>query len=103
MIAIDRVTHREVGLHLELLPFQRGMAEGNWTLTIVFIKQGVDSARKMFDYYGTFTLNSLAKMRNVYGQDSIIAISQKYHNERSFYQAKHLGIDTIGYLLVELN
>lgn len=35
MIAIDRVTHREVGLHLELLPFQRGMAEGNWTLTIV--------------------------------------------------------------------
>lgn len=67
------------------------------------IKQGVDSARKVFDYYGTFTLNSLAKMRNFYGQDSIIAISQKYHNERSLYQAKHLGIDTIGYLLVELN
>lgn len=30
-------------------------------------------------------------------QDSIIIISQKYHNERALYQAKHLGIEAIGY------
>lgn len=61
------------------------------------IKQGVDSARIVLDYDGTRTLNSIAKMRDVYCQDSIIIISQKYHNERALYQAKHLGIDAIGF------
>lgn len=40
------------------------------------IKQGVDSARIVLDYDGTRTLNSIAKMRDVYCQDSIIIISQ---------------------------
>lgn len=61
------------------------------------IKQGVDSARIVLDYDGTRTLNSLAKMRDIYRQDTITIISQKYHNERALYQAKHLGIDAIGY------
>lgn len=61
------------------------------------IKQGVDSARIVLDYDGTRTLNSLAKMRDIYRQDSIIIISQKYHNERALYQAKYLGIDAIAY------
>lgn len=61
------------------------------------IKQGVDSAHIILDYDGTRTLNSIAKMRDVYRQDSITIISQKYHNERALYQAKHLGIDAIGF------
>ena len=61
------------------------------------MKQGVDSTRIILDYDGTRTLNSIAKMRDVYGQDSITIISQKYHNERALYQAKHLGIDAIGF------
>ena len=61
------------------------------------IKHGVDSARIVLDYDGTRTLNSIAKIRDVYCQDSITIISQKYHNERALYQAKHLGIDAIGY------
>ncbi len=61
------------------------------------MKLGVDSVRIILDYDGTRTLNSIAKMRDVYCQDSIIIISQKYHNERALYQAKHLGIDAIGF------
>lgn len=61
------------------------------------VKQGVDSARIVLDYDGTRTLNSIAKMRDVYCRDSIIIISQKYHNERALYQATHLGIDAIGF------
>ncbi|MCM1139090.1 MAG: YdcF family protein [Muribaculum sp.] len=61
------------------------------------MKQGVDSLHIILDYDGTRTLNSIAKIRDVYRQDSIIIISQKYHNERALYQAKHLGIDAIGY------
>ena len=61
------------------------------------MKQGVDSLHIILDYDGTRTLNSIAKMHDMYRQDSIIIISQKYHNERALYQAKHLGIDAIGY------
>lgn len=61
------------------------------------MKQGVDSVRIILDYDGTRTLNSIAKMRDVYRQDSIMIISQEYHNERALYQAKHLGIDAIGF------
>lgn len=61
------------------------------------MKQGVDSVRIILDYDGTRTLNSIAKMRDVYRQDSIVIISQEYHNERALYQAKHLGIDAIGF------
>lgn len=61
------------------------------------MKQGVDSACIVLDYDGTRTLNSIAKMRDVYCQDSITIISQKYHNERALYQAKHLGIDAIAF------
>lgn len=61
------------------------------------MKQGVDSTHIILDYDGTRTLNSIAKMRDVYCQDSIIIISQKYHNERALYQAKHLGINAIGF------
>lgn len=61
------------------------------------MKQGVDSARIILDYDGTRTLNSIAKMRDVYCQDSITIISQEYHNERALYQARHLGIDAVGY------
>lgn len=61
------------------------------------MRQGVDSARIILDYDGTRTLNSIAKIRDVYCQDSITIISQKYHNERALYQAKHLGIDAIAF------
>ena len=61
------------------------------------MKQGVDSTRIILDYDGTRTLNSIAKMRDVYCQDSITIISQKYHNERALYQAKHLEIDAIAF------
>lgn len=61
------------------------------------MKQGVDSLHIILDYDGTRTLNSIAKMHDVYCQDSIVIISQKYHNERALYQAKHLGIDAIGF------
>lgn len=61
------------------------------------IRQGVDSARIILDYNGARILNTIAKMREVYCQDSITIISQKYHNERALYQAKQLEIEAIGF------
>ena len=66
-------------------------------MCVSLIKRGVDSTRIILDYDGTCTLNSIAKMRDVYCQDSITIISQEYHNERALYQAKHLGIEAIAF------
>lgn len=58
---------------------------------------GVPVNRIILDYDGTRTLNSIAKAKNVYNTDSVILISQEYHNERALYQADYLGVDAIGY------
>lgn len=80
------------------------LAHGNLDDTAVqfyrgdsLMKQCVDSTWIILDYDDTRTLNSIAKMRDVYSQYSIIIISQKYHNERALYQAKHLGIEAIAF------
>lgn len=59
------------------------------------VKQGVNVARIILDYDGTRTLSTIAKLRDVYQLDSVILVSQQYHNERALYQAKHLGINAI--------
>lgn len=61
------------------------------------VAMGVDSSRIILDYDGTRTLNSIAKMRCVYCQDSVTIVSQKFHNERALCQADYLGINAIGY------
>ena len=48
-------------------------------------------------YEGTRTLNSIAKAKMVYGLDSLILISQRYHNERAIYLADKYGIHAVGY------
>ncbi len=61
------------------------------------VKAGVSPAHIVLDYDGTNTLRSVAKLRDIYHVDSVIIISQQYHNERALYQAKRLGIDAIAY------
>lgn len=77
-----------------------------------FTKYGCDELRAMTDsltahgvpyevitrdYDGTRTLNSIVKVKEKYGLDSVIIISQKYHNERAIAQADHYGLKAIGY------
>lgn len=61
------------------------------------IKLGVDPQRIVLDYDGTRTLNSIAKVKNAYRQDSVTIISQEYHNQRALCQADYLGVDAIAY------
>lgn len=61
------------------------------------IKYGVSADAIMLDYDGTRTLNSIVKAKDVYGIDSCIIISQKYHNERAIKQADHYGLNAVGY------
>ena len=47
------------------------------------VSRGVPVSRIILDYDGTRTLNSIAKVKDVYNVDTITIISQEYHNERA--------------------
>lgn len=49
------------------------------------------------DGKGLRTLDSVLRMRDVFGYDEFITISQRDHCERALYLADHHGISTIGY------
>lgn len=61
------------------------------------MKHGVPDSMIILDYDGTRTLNSIVKAKEVYGEECVTLISQKYHNERAIYLASQQGIDAIGY------
>lgn len=61
------------------------------------IEHGVPDSVIILDYDGSRTLNSIVKAKEVYGEECVTLISQKYHNERAIYLAFQQGIDAIGY------
>jgi SanA protein len=61
------------------------------------IKAGIDSTKIFLDYAGFRTFDSVVRAKEIFGQDSIIFVSQKFHNERAIYIAKKIGIQAYGY------
>lgn len=61
------------------------------------IKRGIPVDKIVLDYAGFRTLDSVVRAKEVFGQSSVIVISQKFHNERAIYLAQKKGIDAIGY------
>ncbi|TVQ94011.1 MAG: vancomycin high temperature exclusion protein [Bacteroidetes bacterium] len=49
------------------------------------------------DYAGLRTLDSMVRSKEIFGQDSIIVVSQKFHNQRAVFLARINGIHAIGY------
>ncbi len=61
------------------------------------IAQGADSTHIYLDYAGFRTFDSMRRARQIFGQDSVTVISQRFHDERALYIAQREGIDAIGY------
>ena len=61
------------------------------------IEAGVPEAKIICDYAGFRTLDSVARAKKVFGQDRILIISQRFHNERALYLAKGWGMDAIAF------
>ena len=59
--------------------------------------RGIPARDIILDYDGTRTIKSIVKAKEVYHLDSVILISQKYHNERAIWQADHYGLKAVGY------
>ena len=58
---------------------------------------GVPEDAIIGDEKGLRTLDSILRMRDVFGYDDFITISQRNHCERAIYLADHHGITTIGF------
>lgn len=60
-------------------------------------ESGVPADHIFCDYAGFHTIDSVVRANKVFGQTSITIISQRFHNERAIFLARHNGIDAIGF------
>ena len=58
---------------------------------------GIDSTIIYLDYAGFRTFDSMVRLKDIFGQDTVTIISQQFHNERALYTAYKLGITAIGF------
>lgn len=58
---------------------------------------GLPEWRIVEDPKGFSTRASIYRLKNVYGKNQVIIVSQGYHNLRALFYARNLGIDAIAY------
>lgn len=61
------------------------------------LQRGIDSAHIFLDYAGFRTFDSMVRLREIFGQDSVTVISQPFHNERALDIASREGIAAVGF------
>jgi SanA protein len=49
------------------------------------------------DGEGFRTIASIKRAKEVFGTDTLTLISQRFHNERALFMARHNGMDAIAY------
>lgn len=68
-----------------------------------FMQKGVPEKFIYLDYAGFRTLDSVVRAKEVFGQNQLTIISQRFHNERAIYLAEKNGINAIGYNAKDVN
>jgi len=61
------------------------------------VRQDVPDSVLYLDYAGLRTLDSMVRSKAIFGQDSLIVISQKFHNQRAVFLARRHGVNAIGF------
>ncbi|MBI1306387.1 MAG: vancomycin high temperature exclusion protein [Bacteroidetes bacterium] len=61
------------------------------------IKAGIPEDHIFLDYAGFRTLDSVVRCKEIFGQDSVTIISQKFHNQRAVFLAEEKGLKAIGF------
>ena len=60
-------------------------------------KMGIPDSCLIADYAGLRTFDSMVRCKEVFGQDSIIVISQEFHNERALFIARRINLTAFGF------
>jgi SanA protein len=61
------------------------------------VEKGVPPDRVYLDYAGFRTLDSVVRVKEIFGQDNVTIVSQNFHNQRAIFLANHHGVDAIGF------
>jgi SanA protein len=61
------------------------------------LARGVPAEKIYLDYAGLRTLDSVVRAKEIFGQDSVTIVSQRFHNQRAIFLASHRGLDAIGF------
>jgi SanA protein len=67
------------------------------------IQAGVPAERIYCDYAGFRTLDSIVRVRDIFGQTEITVISQEFHNRRAIFIARQRGVDAIAFNAAEVD
>ena len=57
------------------------------------LKRGIPEEKIFLDFAGFRTLDSVVRCQKIFGQQSFVVISQKFHNERAVFIARAFGIE----------
>ncbi len=61
------------------------------------IERGIPADKITMDKKGLRTYDSVINAKKIYGLTEFTVISQKFHNERTIFLARHNNIDAIGF------
>jgi SanA protein len=61
------------------------------------MQYGIPEQKIYLDFAGFRTLDSVVRAKEIFGQNSFIIISQKFHNERAIYLAQKNNIEAVGF------
>lgn len=63
----------------------------------LLVQMGVPETRIVCDFAGFRTLDSVVRAKEVFGQQRVIFVSQRFHNERAVYLARAKGMEAHGF------
>jgi SanA protein len=61
------------------------------------LKKGVPESAMTLDYAGHRTFDSVLRAKKIFNQDSVIIISQAFHNARALFISRHYNIPAIAF------
>jgi SanA protein len=61
------------------------------------VKNGVPDSVIYLDYAGFRTFDSMVRAKEIFGQDSLIVVSQEFHNQRAVFIAQKIDMVAYGY------
>jgi SanA protein len=67
------------------------------------VSLGVPQERIYCDYAGFRTLDSIVRVREIFGQTEVTVISQEFHNQRAIFIAQNRGVDAVGFNAPEVD
>lgn len=72
-------------------------------MQLALIQQGVPQDKIYLDFAGFRTLDSVLRAKEIFGQQKLIIVSQKFHNERAVFLARKNNIEAYGYNAENVN